>query len=117
SQSYELHGKGAVWHVRAKDAAPRHRPENPRTAAHNSDRKTREAAARTLVKDEEGRKWLRTLSTCPSDRIRASSIAALIDAGEKEIDLMKLATTDKEPGIREMAVRALVARKADVSAI
>ena len=30
---------------------------------------------------------------------------------------MKLATTDKEVGIREMAVRALVARKADALAI
>ena len=30
---------------------------------------------------------------------------------------MKLATTDAEVGIREMAVRALVARKADVLAI
>src|SRR5207245_2608974 len=112
SQSYELHGKGAVWHIRAKGAKPKHRPTDLKQASSSLDRPTREAACRTLAKDDDGRQWLRGLLRCPAERIRASALAALIDVGDEHVDLMKLATTDAEVGIREMAVRALVARKA-----
>jgi putative membrane-bound dehydrogenase-like protein len=117
SQSYELHGRGAIWHIRTKAQPPHRRPNDLKQAAHNPDRNTRENAARTLAKDEAGSKWLHTLSTCPSARIRATAIAALIDVGDDKIDLEKLATTDPEVGIREMAVRAMVARKLDTLAI
>lgn len=117
SQSYELHGKGAVWHVRWKDHKPKERPKDAKSAAYAPDCKTREAAVRALLKDEGNRPWLRELATCQSERIRVTAVAGLIDAGDDKVDLMRLATTDKEPGVREMAVRALVARKADVLAI
>jgi putative membrane-bound dehydrogenase-like protein len=114
SQSYELHGKGAIWHVRMKDHKPAPRPTDAKMAVYAPDRKTREAAARTLAKDEAGRKVLRERLASDDVAIRATALAALIDVGDKGIDLAKLVTTDPEVGIREVAVRGMVARKANV---
>jgi putative membrane-bound dehydrogenase-like protein len=117
SKSYELHGKGAVWHVRWKDAISAKRLTEPREALSSAHRPTRDTAARTLAKDEAGRTFLRQQLSSADARIRAAALTALIDTGDDKIDLPTMAKADKEVGIREMAVRALVAREADVLAI
>lgn len=117
SKSYELHGKGAVWHVRWKDAPPVKRPAGPKEAVLSYDRKTREAAARELAKTEDGRAFLRTQLEAESVEQQAAALTALLDAGDETVDLRKVAKRDENPlGLREQAVRGLVARGADVSA-
>ncbi|HJZ90670.1 MAG TPA: HEAT repeat domain-containing protein, partial [Gemmataceae bacterium] len=116
SESYELHGKGAVWHIRWKDAKPAPRPTDPKKALLSPHRPTREAAARALVKEAAGRKWLREQLASGNVRARAAALTALIDGGDKELDLARFARADAEVGIREMAVRALVARGAETLA-
>ncbi|MDB5311817.1 MAG: Cytochrome c [Gemmataceae bacterium] len=116
SRSYELHGKGAVWHVRWKDAKPAPRPTDPKQAVLSPHRPVREAAARTLARDPAGREFLRGRLGSADVRVRAAALAALIDANDEKTDLAAIARTDQETGLREMAVRALVARGGDVTA-
>jgi putative membrane-bound dehydrogenase-like protein len=113
SKSYELHGKGAVWQIRKKDGKTK-RPTDPKQGIDHGDRKTREAAARELMKSEEGLKELRKLVTSPGLSVRTTAITALIEAKDEKLDLLDLARNDEEPGIREMAVRALIARRKPV---
>lgn len=112
SRSYELHGKGAVWRVKWKDAKPANRPKEPKDALLSADRKTREAAARELAKTEAGRTALRDQLKSQDVRGRAAALAALAD--DKKVDLAALARTDPDFAVRAMAVRALVARGGDV---
>ena len=42
----------------------------------------------------------------PDVRVRATSLEALIAAGDDEVDYASIAKADREVGIREMAVRA-----------
>jgi putative membrane-bound dehydrogenase-like protein len=119
SKSYELHGRGAVWRVRWKDAKPAKRPAEPKEALQSPDRPTREKAARTLAKDEEGRRFLRSHIASPSARVRATALTALNDAGKRDVRetaLLLIAAGDDEVGIREMAMRELVQRGLDVGA-
>jgi putative membrane-bound dehydrogenase-like protein len=114
SRSYELHGKGAVWHVRMKDAKPQARPKDPKEAVLSMDRKTREKAARELVKEDQGRKILGELLISEDVRIRAAALAALIDSG-CEIDRLRLiAWGDTNDHLSEMAIREMVARRKNV---
>ncbi len=108
SRSYELHGKGAIWHVKWKDAKPAVRPKEPKDAILNADRKTREAAARELAKTEVGRKELRKQLLANDVRVRAAALTALIDARDREVSTPNIAKGDTEIGIRELAVRDLV---------
>jgi putative membrane-bound dehydrogenase-like protein len=108
SRSYELHGKGAVWHVRwkewkydPKDLRGRHRP-------------VRDWAARELASDPKSWPILRQGLLEPDERERASALDALIAVEDGEADLAKIARSDKAIGIRAHAVRGLIARKADV---
>jgi putative membrane-bound dehydrogenase-like protein len=112
SRSYELHGKGAIWHVKKQGVQKRTRPADVKKGITDmGDRRTREAAARELIKTEEGIATLRRLLPCPSSRIRATVIAALIEANDDKLDLLAIARKDEEIGIREMAVRALIAKR------
>jgi putative membrane-bound dehydrogenase-like protein len=122
SRSYELHGKGAVWHVRWKDAPysaakPRLSGSDPTNAILVSDRPTRDAAARRLASDDAGRAYLRDRLASADARIRASVLTALLDVGDPKIDLAEVAAKDPEPAIRAMAVRSLVARGAALPAL
>jgi putative membrane-bound dehydrogenase-like protein len=120
SQSYELHGKGAIWHVRMKDAKPAPRPTDPEVAITSLDRKTREAAARELAGPFEGKELLRKKLTSSDVRIRTTALAALVehdpasadsaDVKKFATDMKKFAMEDPETGIGEMAVRAMVGR-------
>jgi putative membrane-bound dehydrogenase-like protein len=108
SRSYELHGKGAVWHVRWKDAKPARRPAEPKAAIASPDRRTRDAAARELTKSEEGRALLREQLKAKDVRVRAAALSALVACGDRKVDLEPAARDDAEPGLRALAVRGLI---------
>ncbi|WP_439623562.1 PVC-type heme-binding CxxCH protein [Gemmata sp.] len=116
SKSYPLHGRGAIWHVRTKDAKPAARPKEPKDALHCADRKTREAAAHMLAKDDAGREILLTQLATDAVVTKAVALAALVDANDSRPDLASIAKNDEESiGLRELAVRGLIARGGDVS--
>ncbi|MBN9520206.1 c-type cytochrome [bacterium] len=115
SKEYTLHGKGAVWHVRWKDAKPAPRPADPKLALASPHRPARDAAARTLARDEAGRAYLRGRLSDPDVRTRAAALDALLAANDARADLTVVARADVEPAVRAMAVRGLVARGADVA--
>lgn len=109
SKSYPLHGHGAIWHVRTKDAKPAARPKEPKDALLSLDRKTREAAAKELAKTEEGRTVLRDQlkSKDAEVRGRAAALAALVVVEDKDTSPVTIARREKDVGLREMAVREL----------
>lgn len=113
---YTLHGQGAIWHVAPKQATKRDRTGDPRRALASAQRPRREAAARTLAADATGRAFLRKQLTDADVRIRAASLAALIDAGDDQLDLKAFATTETVPPLRARAVRALVERGGEARA-
>jgi putative membrane-bound dehydrogenase-like protein len=113
-RDYNLHGKGAVWHIRWKDSTKRERPTDPEKALQSRHRPLREAGARELVRNNTGREHLRARLAHEDDvRIRAASLTALIDAKDAHIDLGDIARKDPQIGIRSMAVRALAANGSD----
>lgn len=112
-KDYTLHGKGAVWHIRWKENIHADRPTDPKLALASRHRPFREAAARTLVSDENGRGFLLKQLGNSDVRIRTASLTALIDARDSAIDLKNIAEHDVSAGIRAMAVRALAAGGAD----
>jgi putative membrane-bound dehydrogenase-like protein len=111
---YTLHGKGAVWHLRPREPRKPARPADPREALFSAQRPLREAAARRLAADDAGRDFLRRQLGFNDSRVRAASLTALLDAGDRKLDLPAVADHDLEEGIRALAVRALAARGADV---
>jgi putative membrane-bound dehydrogenase-like protein len=111
---YNLHGRGAIWHIRPKEAGKVERPTDPRTALLSLHRPLRESAARQLAADDSGREFLRKQLTSDDGRVRAAALTALIDADDRKMDLAAVAEKDAEIGIRAMAVRALAARGVDV---
>ena len=98
SQSYELHGKGAIWHVRWKDDKPAPRPTDPKQAI-LSCRPRRPARRRRgrWPSDEAGRAFLRGHLAAADVRVRAAALTALIDVGDKATDLAAIARADPEP--------------------
>ncbi|OWK37958.1 PVC-type heme-binding CxxCH protein [Fimbriiglobus ruber] len=114
SRSYELHGKGAVWHIRWKNAPPPERPTNPKVAILSSHAPLRAASARTLAKDAPD--FLRPLLQSSDPRLQSAVATALVDAGSERFDAIGFARRGATPGLRAMAVRALTAQGADVSA-
>jgi putative membrane-bound dehydrogenase-like protein len=122
SQSYELHGKGAIWHIKYADAKPEARPKEAKEAILSKDRKTREAAARELAKTDSGCAVLRGLLESSNDvRVRAAALTALIDVDDPKTHLWRVVGTahkvdpgDESPELRVLAFRALVALDADV---
>src|SRR5262245_33987542 len=114
SQSYELHGKGAVWHVRWKDAKPSPRPADAKKALFSAHRPKREAAARALAKEKAGRAFLHEQLSSADVRVRAAALTALVSYDDPTADTTVNAN-DPEPGIRELVVRALQAREANLT--
>jgi putative membrane-bound dehydrogenase-like protein len=109
---YNLHGRGAVWHVRRTDPGKPARA-NRRHGLASAHRPLREAAARRLAATETGRATLRRYLTDGDVRVRAATLTALIDADDRKTDLRAVAEKDPQEEIRAMAVRALVARGED----
>lgn len=107
---YNLHSRGAIWHIRWKQAGKPVRPQDPRQALSSAHRPLREAAARRLATEAGGRDFLRQQLASADVRVRAASLTALIDAGDRQTNLNALADSDRQVAIRAMAVRALAAR-------
>jgi putative membrane-bound dehydrogenase-like protein len=112
---YTLHGKGAVWHVRLRDAVKPDRPRDPRRALASAHRPLRDVVARELARTEEGRTFLREQLAARDERVRAAALTALIDSGDGKTDLAAIAAKDPQVAIRAMAVRALAARGDDTA--
>ncbi len=105
---YNLHGKGGIWHLRAKNGTQRERVSNdPQLALLSLHRPTREAAARQLAKEEPGREFLRRQLTNSEVRVRAAALTALIDVDDPKLDRNVIAEHDADPGLRALAVRSL----------
>src|SRR5262249_44359646 len=111
--NYELHGRGAIWHVRQAKPGELNRAMEPRQALASLHRPVREAAARQLAEQNEGRVFLREQVTNRDVRIRTQALTALIDAGDGTLNLTSIAEKDPLPEVRAIAVRALVARGKD----
>ncbi|VTU00056.1 membrane-bound dehydrogenase domain protein : Probable L-sorbosone dehydrogenase OS=Planctomyces maris DSM 8797 GN=PM8797T_17242 PE=4 SV=1: HEAT_2: Cytochrom_C [Gemmataceae bacterium] len=109
SKSYPLHGHGAIWHVRTKDAKPAKRPADPKEAILSADRKTREAAARLLAKTDDGCKVLRELCMANDVRVRAASLTALLDVDDGAAPIGEVWRKDPSIGIRTLTLRAMFA--------
>src|SRR5262249_33526383 len=109
-----LHGHGAIWHVRWREARP-DRPSDLRRALFSAHRPLREAAARRLTADDEGRAFLRKQLQSGDVRACAASLMALINANDRALDLGAVAEKDTVSAIRAMAVRALVDRGKDAT--
>ncbi len=126
--NYTLHGKGAIWHIRWKDAPnvekdddpvkvipPPHRvirSSDPKKAIFSNHRTLRESAARKLAGDEDGRTFLHKFAGKSASRTSASALNALIDAGAiKAQQLEEMVKKDPSHGVNEIALRELVARR------
>src|SRR5262249_8245875 len=113
---YQLHGRGAIWHIRWKDAGMRERSRDPRQALASAHRPLREAAARLLLaQGEPGRIFLREQLRHSNPRVRATALTALLSCDGQPPDLPAVAGADQEMGLRAMAVHAMAARGQDVS--
>jgi putative membrane-bound dehydrogenase-like protein len=111
--NYELHGKGAVWHIHLRQPGKVNRPADPRRALASAHRPLREAAAGKLAKDEKGRQFLRRQLASSDVRVRAASLTALINAEELKLDLATIAAHEPVAPLRALAVRVLVDRDGD----
>jgi putative heme-binding domain-containing protein len=115
-RDYNLHKRGALWHVRQKNFKPIARPTEPKEALLSADRKTRDAAARKLAatnrgeKNEEGRAVLLEALKNEDVRVRATALAFLPADALAEADLLAVAKNDPEVALRALAVRKLAER-------
>lgn len=110
-RDYNLHGQGAIWQVRQREAMKPQRPTDPREGLLSLHRPMREAAARKLAEDAKGRKFLLANLKNSDPRVRVVCLTALLDATDRTgLELKPLADNDAYTPIRAMAVRALVAR-------
>jgi putative membrane-bound dehydrogenase-like protein len=110
---YNLHGKGAIWHVRLRQANEVERPANPRRGVFSLHRPLREAAARRLAA-EDGRDFLREHLALPDVRTRAACLTALVDAGDTNLDIAGFASREPVIPLRALAVRTLADRQGKV---
>src|SRR5262245_9586735 len=94
SKSYELHGKGEIWHIKWKDAKPAKRPEDPKEALLSADRKTRESAARELAKTKDGQAVLLAQLRSKDVRVRAAILDALVSVDDTRVLLKDVARSD-----------------------
>ncbi len=115
-KSYQLHGRGAVWHIRAPDAKPGPRPKDPREAMRVEHRPLRQSAARALIakdslpaeKVAESRAFLVDLTQrAPEPQVRAEAMIALARAGAADQAATRTATEDKSTDVRAVAVRLI----------
>jgi putative membrane-bound dehydrogenase-like protein len=107
SRSYELHGQGAIWHIRRKGASAPIRPARPEHAILSKDRRTREQAARQLRQTPEGHRLLRQQLQAEDVHVQATALTALCQAGEGADLLLPLVHHPSE-SLRELAMRRLL---------
>lgn len=110
---YTLHGKGAIWHIREKQSRERKRPADPKEGLFSDHRPLREAAARKLTDNVEGRGQLRS-RWAGDGRVAAASLSALIDGKDSKPTvgfLEVILNKSKDIGMQELALRELVERR------
>jgi putative membrane-bound dehydrogenase-like protein len=106
---YTLHGKGAIWHVRARQPIKLDRPSDPHKALFAADRATREAAARKLASDVNSRPFLREQVRSAADvRVRAACLTALVDVNDDKLALAEFTEKETVAPLRALAVRSSV---------
>ncbi|MDR3636104.1 MAG: HEAT repeat domain-containing protein [Isosphaeraceae bacterium] len=109
-RDYNLHGRGAVWHVRAREPRSPDRPADPKKGLASRHRPLRDASAHALARDAQGREFLRGQLADADPRVRAAALGALIAAADPDVDLGSVVSRDADAGIRALAIRALAAR-------
>ncbi len=107
-KSYNVHGKGRIWHITAPDTKPAARPQSPQLALHSPDRTVRENVARKLVAEPKiGRPLLQKLAQSDdAPRVRAVATSALVSAGDFE-SVRSIAMKDQSIDVRTLAIRSL----------
>ena len=121
-KSYEVHGKGRIWHLRASLPKPRQFPIADREALTHADRAIREEAARrSMDGGESGRETLRQVLKASSDpRARYLAFLALSESSRTKgssINPLLTSLLDSSPEVRTLAGRALPAKNFDPSAM
>ena len=112
---YQLHGQGAIWHLKPKAAVKQTRSDDPKQTLFSLDRQRREAAAHTLVgQGEAGRSFLLQQLAHAEPRVRATALSALLAVNDPRLDLAAYAHQESLPPLRAVAVRGLVARGGEV---
>ena len=114
-RDYNLHNKGAIWHIRSREAGKHERPSDPRCALASAHGPIRAKAARRLAADDAGRDFLRQQLTSKDVRVRAAALTALIGAEDRKVDLAAFAEKERVTPLRALAVRALAQRGANKS--
>ena len=100
-KSYEVHGKGRIWHLSAAGKPSSTRPQSPADAIHAAHRPLREDAARHLAADvNAGRPLLEKLAAQDaSPRTRALAIAALSNV-QSFAAAERASVSDADSGVR-----------------
>jgi putative membrane-bound dehydrogenase-like protein len=112
---YTLHGKGAIWQVRARVPARHDRPADPKRGLLSMHRPLRDQAAWRLEDSAQGREFLREQLTNADMRIRAASLTALVDAGTGKLDLKAFTEKETVMPLQALAARSMVRRHEDAS--
>ena len=115
-RDYNLHGQGAVWHLRSKTPENTPRTRDDRQQLASVDRRDREAAARALSTSDDGLAYLRKQLRGDNPRVRAAALVALVEVDDRATDLHAVLDHDPEVGLRVVALDALARRGVDVSA-
>jgi putative membrane-bound dehydrogenase-like protein len=103
--NYELHGKGAIWHIRWKDAPNPLRSTDPKDAIFSMHRPLREAAAKKLARNPRTYEFLREHLIHADVRVRTAALTALVDWGRRfSFDFDSIVENDQELGLRQMAI-------------
>jgi putative membrane-bound dehydrogenase-like protein len=107
---YNLHGRGAIWQVRAKQRE-RGKVEAPLLS---KDRLTRESAAKQMASTEQDRVELRRQLTNADSYVRSVCLRALHHHADKQLDLMGFAKQETFSPLKALAVRLLMQQGQDV---
>jgi len=109
-KDYNVHGKGRVWQITARQPVANSRPTAPAEAIHAAHAPLRDQAARQLAADAgAGRDALKQLAAGDSSpRVRAAALAALAGVNQTET-VRAAALADPSVDVRTAAVRLLEA--------
>ena len=107
-KSYEVHGKGRIWHITSPGTPHVHRPRTPALAIGAAHRPLREQSARQLAADvNTGRPMLEKLSGADGwRRVRAAAVWALAGVDDFE-PVQRAARNDFSACVRAAALRSL----------
>ncbi|HVX10422.1 MAG TPA: PVC-type heme-binding CxxCH protein [Pirellulales bacterium] len=107
---YTLHNHGAIWQIRRRVPVARPPSDDPRETLASLHRPLREAAARRLALDADGREFLRERLRHPNQfsmRVCATALDALADSDD---DLRSVVEGDADAELRAHALELLAAK-------